>query len=164
MEEIFDRVKYIHISIFGWDDFNFNKLFPISIGPSYTVNNKMYLNFFCFYRACSTSVIFNVLNAVYFSVRFPLSMTCIYVSHDFINTLVISLAIYISSLVGDVLICTAFLSYSGPFNQDFRLLLTKAWSKEMKSRKIPFTANLNIVDLLTDPTTVSWNCWVDPLC
>ena len=60
-----------------------------------------------------------------------------------------------SRLVGDVLMCTAFLSYSGPFNQDFRLLLNKSWTKEMKTRKIPFTANLNVVDLLTEPTTVS---------
>ena len=54
-----------------------------------------------------------------------------------------------------MLISTAFLSYSGPFNQDFRLLLNKNWSKEMKNRKIPYTANLNVINMLVIPTTVS---------
>ena len=57
--------------------------------------------------------------------------------------------------MGDILISTAFLSYSGPFNQDFRLLLNKSWSKELKSRKIPYTANLNVINMLVIPTTVS---------
>jgi dynein heavy chain len=60
----------------------------------------------------------------------------------------------IGRLVGDVLLATAFLSYSGPFNQDFRLFLKQNWSKELKTRKIPFTANLNINDMLTDQTNV----------
>lgn len=59
-------------------------------------------------------------------------------------------------LVGDVLVATAFLSYSGPFNQDFRAVLTKNWTKELKTRRIPFSANLDIIDMLTDPTTVSY--------
>lgn len=58
-------------------------------------------------------------------------------------------------LVGDVLVCTAFLSYSGPFNQDFRLLLNQKWFKELKNRKIPCTLNLSVIDMLTDPTVVS---------
>jgi hypothetical protein len=58
-------------------------------------------------------------------------------------------------LVGDVLLCTAFLSYSGPFNQDFRQLLNQNWMKELRTRKIPFTASLNITDMLVDQTTVS---------
>lgn len=45
----------------------------------------------------------------------------------------------IQRLVGDVLLCTGFLSYCGPFNQEFRTLLNKAWKKEMVSVKIPFT-------------------------
>ncbi|GAB1603179.1 hypothetical protein Ahia01_000598400 [Argonauta hians] len=64
----------------------------------------------------------------------------------------------IGRLVGDVLLCTAFLSYSGPFNQDFRCILHDKWVKELNSRKIPFTANLNVTDMLTNPTMIGeWN-------
>lgn len=61
----------------------------------------------------------------------------------------------INRLVGDVLLCTGFLSYLGPFNQDFRTHLNKKWMKEMRERDIPFTESLNVVDMLVDPTTVS---------
>ncbi|KAL7987444.1 hypothetical protein Chor_006363 [Crotalus horridus] len=65
----------------------------------------------------------------------------------------------INRLVGDVLLCTGFLSYCGPFNQIFRnLLLKDLWETEMRLRKIPFTENLNIISMLVDPPTISeWN-------
>ncbi|KAL0172817.1 hypothetical protein M9458_033128, partial [Cirrhinus mrigala] len=51
----------------------------------------------------------------------------------------------------DVLLATAFLSYSGPFNQEFRNHLLTDWQKEMK-------ANLNLTEMLIDAPTVSeWN-------
>lgn len=58
-------------------------------------------------------------------------------------------------LVGDVLLATGFLSYSGPFNQTFRTLLSDRWQKEMLDNKIPFTQNLNLTSMLTDTATVS---------
>jgi dynein heavy chain, axonemal len=60
----------------------------------------------------------------------------------------------IGRLVGDVLICTGFLSYQGPFNQDFRTVLSKDWTKLLRERKIPASATMSVVDYLTDSTTI----------
>ncbi|KAL5009928.1 hypothetical protein ScPMuIL_012233 [Solemya velum] len=64
----------------------------------------------------------------------------------------------IQRLVGDVLLCTGFLSYSGPFNQEFRNLMIRNWKKEMISVKIPFSDDINIINMLVDAATVGeWN-------
>ena len=61
-------------------------------------------------------------------------------------------------LVGDVLLASGFLSYCGPFNQEFRKLLLDSWKKELSTRKIPFSEKLNLTDMLADSTTVGeWN-------
>lgn len=63
---------------------------------------------------------------------------------------------FLNRLVGDILLCTGFLSYLGPFNQIFRnLLLKDQWEIELRARKIPFTENLNLISMLVDPPTVS---------
>lgn len=62
---------------------------------------------------------------------------------------------------GDVLLATAFLSYSGPFNQEYRNLLLSDWRSEMKQRHIPFEDKLNLMEMLSDAPTVSeWNLQV----
>ena len=64
----------------------------------------------------------------------------------------------IEQLVGDVLLATGFLSYSGPFNQEFRTILMKGWEKELYKRSIPFTTDLNITAMLVDVATIGeWN-------
>ncbi|XP_074645893.1 dynein axonemal heavy chain 5-like [Tubulanus polymorphus] len=61
-------------------------------------------------------------------------------------------------LVGDVLLCTGFLSYCGPFNQEFRNLMLKNWKKQMFEKRIPFSDDLNIISMLVDNATISeWN-------
>uniref|UniRef100_A0A2K5CY33 Dynein axonemal heavy chain 8 n=1 Tax=Aotus nancymaae TaxID=37293 RepID=A0A2K5CY33_AOTNA len=62
---------------------------------------------------------------------------------------------HINRLVGDILLCTGFLSYLGPFNQIFRnYLLKDQWEMELRARKIPFTENLNLISMLVDPPTI----------
>ncbi|KAI8902513.1 dynein heavy chain and region D6 of dynein motor-domain-containing protein [Globomyces pollinis-pini] len=67
-------------------------------------------------------------------------------------------AVRIGKLVGDIILATAFLSYSGPFNQSFRQNLLNDWKKELLRRKIPHTEDLDVIGLLVDNTTVGeWN-------
>ncbi|KAL3320549.1 Dynein heavy chain 8, axonemal [Cichlidogyrus casuarinus] len=61
----------------------------------------------------------------------------------------------INLLVGDVVLATAFLSYNGPFNQEFRSLLSSQWRKELVQRNIPFSDDLNIISMLVDNATLS---------
>uniref|UniRef100_A0AAY4AUZ4 Dynein, axonemal, heavy chain 5 n=1 Tax=Denticeps clupeoides TaxID=299321 RepID=A0AAY4AUZ4_9TELE len=64
----------------------------------------------------------------------------------------------IKHLVGDVLLATGFLSYAGPFNQEYRNLLLQQWRKEMSVNRIPYSDNLNVISMLVDNTTIGeWN-------
>ncbi len=64
----------------------------------------------------------------------------------------------INRLIGDVLLCTGFLSYSGPFNQEFRNLILKNWRTECQKRKIPISDDLNLITMLVDNATIGeWN-------
>ncbi|XP_028288430.1 dynein heavy chain 5, axonemal [Parambassis ranga] len=64
----------------------------------------------------------------------------------------------ITHLVGDVLLSTGFLSYAGPFNQEYRSHLMELWKREMQEKLIPFSPDLNVIGLLVDNATVSeWN-------
>ncbi|VDO04030.1 unnamed protein product [Rodentolepis nana] len=64
----------------------------------------------------------------------------------------------IENLVGDVLLATAFLSYAGPFNQEFRNLLNQQWHNELSRTHIPRSPDLSIVNMLVDNTTLGvWN-------
>ena len=64
----------------------------------------------------------------------------------------------IRRLVGDVAIGTAFLSYSGAFNEDFRKMLNDQWTRALTSRAIPFSRNMSITKFLTTEATIGdWN-------
>ncbi|KAL5262750.1 hypothetical protein ACHWQZ_G008223 [Mnemiopsis leidyi] len=59
----------------------------------------------------------------------------------------------IKRLVGDALLCTGFLSYSGPFNQEFRDILIKNWKTMCMRNKIPFSEDLDLIKMLVDNAT-----------
>ncbi|EZA60758.1 Dynein heavy chain 5, axonemal [Ooceraea biroi] len=58
-------------------------------------------------------------------------------------------------LVGDVQLATGFLSYCGPYNQQYRASLVTGWMNILMTRSIPFTKNLNITTMLVDSATTS---------
>lgn len=57
-------------------------------------------------------------------------------------------------LIGDVVLLTGFLGYTGPFNQEFRGIMQQSWLDALTRRRIPVTVSLNIIDSLTDIATV----------
>ncbi|KAI8118220.1 axonemal, Dynein heavy chain 5 [Lucilia cuprina] len=63
--------------------------------------------------------------------------------------------IQLGKLVGDVLLATGFLSYCGPYNQEFRANLIRTWMGILKQKTIPFTTGLNIINMLVDSSMVS---------
>jgi len=72
-----------------------------------------------------------------------------------------SVAVYRHSeatLVGDVLLCAAFLSYIGPFTKRYRIRLLSEWTDFIKKNKIPISDDLDPLNLLTDDATkAQWN-------
>lgn len=62
-------------------------------------------------------------------------------------------------IVGDVLLASAFVSYAGPFNKSFRdLMIKEDFAKYFISNKIPMSAGMDPVRLLTDESTAAkWN-------
>ena len=60
-------------------------------------------------------------------------------------------------LIGDTLLACSFLSYSGPFNSEFREMLMHQWQSLLKAKKLPFTENINVVNMLiNDNETSEW--------
>lgn len=57
-------------------------------------------------------------------------------------------------LVGDVLSAASFLSYSGPFNQEYRCLLLQQWNELVRSYDIPRTLNFSVLSLMADSAEV----------
>eukprot|EP01135_Chromosphaera_perkinsii_P010177 Nk52_evm43s2039 gene=Nk52_evmTU43s2039 len=64
----------------------------------------------------------------------------------------------IGRLVGDVAIACAFVSYAGPFNQQFRDILVQKWTKTLGKRGIPCSKDLDVIGMLVDPNDIGeWN-------
>ncbi|KAI4461456.1 dynein heavy chain [Holotrichia oblita] len=61
-------------------------------------------------------------------------------------------------LPGDCLLATAFISYLGPFVSNYRDHLVDLWKNEVSELNIPYSTNFNIINFLSDATTVrEWN-------
>lgn len=62
-------------------------------------------------------------------------------------------------LIGDVAVSTAFMSYCGPFNSEFRNLLMKDnFIQDLTNSGIPVTLSLDLTSFLVEKTTVAeWN-------
>lgn len=64
----------------------------------------------------------------------------------------------IESLLGDIVKLVGFLSYSGPFNQEYRTKIMKSWQNKLNMLNIPNSSHLVVTEKLTDPPTISeWN-------
>ena len=57
-------------------------------------------------------------------------------------------------LIGNAILITAFLSYCGPFNQEFRQRMLNEWQKQIQQRLIPYSENFNLIEQLNDEATV----------
>ncbi|KAG2377570.1 hypothetical protein C9374_009086 [Naegleria lovaniensis] len=61
----------------------------------------------------------------------------------------------IHNLIGDIALASVFLTYSGPFNQEFRsTIVEQLCFAEFKNRGIPFSEKVNVIDFITHPTTI----------
>jgi len=58
-----------------------------------------------------------------------------------------------------VLLASAFVSYTGPFNKKFRVqMMEKDFLKWMKERNMPMSSVANPVKILTDDSVIAeWN-------
>ena len=94
--------------------------------------------------------------SLYVKLKYSLNEKSFHKIVTFVDTsITVILTANICRLVGDVLMATGFLSYCGPFNQEYRQLLLKNWQSENKSRNIPYTTNLDLISMLAEKTTVS---------
>jgi dynein heavy chain len=62
-------------------------------------------------------------------------------------------------LVGDCAVACAFISYCGPFNQDFRkYMIESKFVGDARAQNVPVSADLDVISLLVDVGTVGdWN-------
>ena len=58
-------------------------------------------------------------------------------------------------LTGDSLVAAAFLSYMGPFTNEYRTNMLREWHEDVIKRNIPVSDELKLVDLLADEVEIS---------
>lgn len=68
------------------------------------------------------------------------------------------LAEYLKVIIGDVLLASAFVSYVGPFNKQFRVMIMDKFVEFFKKNNIPMSAVPNPLKVLSDEASVAqWN-------
>ena len=78
---------------------------------------------------------------------------------------IIDLGEYLKVIIGDVLLASAFVSYVGPFNKQFRdIIVTDNFVKFFQANGIPMSPSANPLSVLSDEATVAgWNnCGLPP--
>ena len=61
----------------------------------------------------------------------------------------------ILNLTGDSLLASAFVSYAGPFNSEYRQdLVNVTWMKEVRKLQIPVTRSFTANEFLAEPTEI----------
>ncbi|CAM9820352.1 unnamed protein product [Heterosigma akashiwo] len=62
-------------------------------------------------------------------------------------------------LVGDCAVGCAFISYCGPFNQEYRAsMVNEKFIVDLKQKEVPVTSNLDVINFLVDVGTIGdWN-------
>jgi dynein heavy chain len=64
----------------------------------------------------------------------------------------------INNLIGDVLMAAAFMSYSGPFNGQYREQLRKLWEERIRKDKLPMSNKFSVSSFLAHATDMRvWN-------
>jgi len=59
-------------------------------------------------------------------------------------------------LVGDCLLCAAFISYAGPFNHEFRTeMMYESWHKQIANESIDHTEDFNLQTLMTSDVEIA---------
>jgi dynein heavy chain 1, cytosolic len=66
-----------------------------------------------------------------------------------------------STIVGDVILSSAFIAYAGIFDQQYRGLLLKMWKEQLNQAKIEFKSNMTVSDYLS--TADERSVWADDL-
>ena len=64
-------------------------------------------------------------------------------------------------LVKIVFLCSGFITYVGPFNQEYRKDLQNRWLMDLTKKEIPISKDLNCVTFFADAPLISeWNLQV----
>lgn len=59
--------------------------------------------------------------------------------------------VQMSTLIGDMLLCSAFIAYIGYFDQHYRRALLQQWQSRLEQAGVKYKEDLNVVEYLSTP-------------